>query len=61
MVSSGNRFFGKESNCWLNSHGKFGGATRRRFFFSLSAKNLRGADNCPPAVRGLMWVNVGHP
>ena len=42
------------SNCWLNSYGKFGGATRR-CFFSLSAKNLRGggADNRPPAVRGL--------
>ena len=24
--------FGNLSNCWLNSDGKFGGATRRRFF-----------------------------
>ena len=25
-------FFEDVSNCWLNSYGKFGGATRRRFF-----------------------------
>ena len=29
IVSS---FFRNASNCWLNSYGKFGGATRRRFF-----------------------------
>ena len=28
----GSSFFGNVSNCWLNSYGKFGGATRRRFF-----------------------------
>ena len=28
---SGSSFFGNVSNCWLNSYGKFGGATRRRF------------------------------
>ena len=28
----GSHFFGNMSNCWLNSYGKIGGATRRRFF-----------------------------
>ena len=28
----GSSFFENVSNCWLNSYGKFGGATRRRFF-----------------------------
>ena len=50
-------FFGNVPNCWLNSYDKFGGATRRRF--SLSAKNLRGTDNHPPAVRGLTLAGTG--
>ena len=50
--------FGNVPNCWLNRYGKFGGAMRRRFF-SLSAKNLRGgANNRPPAVRGLTMVSA---
>ena len=28
----GSSFFLSVSNCWLNSYGKFGGATRRRLF-----------------------------
>ena len=28
----GSSFFRNVPNCWLNSYGKFGGATRRRFF-----------------------------
>ena len=28
----GSSFFRNVSNCWLNSYGKFSGATRRRFF-----------------------------
>ena len=40
-------FFGNVSNCWLNSYGKFGGAT----VFSLSAESLRGVDIRPPPGR----------
>ena len=39
-------------NCWLNSYGKFGGAARRRFF--TICEEPEGADNRPPAVRGLI-------
>ena len=53
MVSSSHRFFGNVSNCWLNSYGKFGGATRRRFFAIHEKPEGGGADNRPPAVRGL--------
>ena len=40
--SSGRRFFGNVSNCWLNSYGKFGGA---------SAKNLTGGVEINPPPR----------
>ena len=53
--------FGNVSNCWLNSYGKFGGATRRRFFRYLR-KNLSGeADNRPPAVRGSKPLKISLP
>ena len=44
-------FFRNVSNCWLNSYGKFGGATRRRFFRYLR-KTLGGGgvEINPPAV-----------
>ena len=48
----GSSFLENVSNCWLNSYGKFGGTTRRRFF-SICEKLREGADNRPPAVRGL--------
>ena len=44
-------FFRNVSNCWLNSYGKFGGATRRRFFRYLR-KTLGGGglkSTPPPA------------
>ena len=51
-------FFGNVSNCCLNSYGKFGGATRRRFS-AICEKPEGGADNRPPppAVRGLRQLN----
>ena len=48
-------FFGNVSNCWLNSYGKFGGATRRRFF-AICEKPYGGGVEInppPPPVRGL--------
>ena len=47
----GSYFFGYVSNCWLNSYGKFGGATRRRFFAIGMRKTLRGGgvEINPPA------------
>ena len=47
-MSSGHRFFEDVSNCWLNSYGKFGGATRRRFFAICEKPEGGGADNRPP-------------
>ena len=47
-------FFGNVSNCWLNSYGKFDGAMRRRFF--AICEKPEGADNRPPAVRGLNQI-----
>ena len=41
-------FFGNVSNCWLNSYGKFGGATRRRFFFAICEKLYGGLKSTPP-------------
>ena len=53
LGSSGRRFFRNVSNCWLNSYGKFGGATRRRFF-AICEKPEGGVEiNPPPPVRGL--------
>ena len=50
---SGHRFFRNVSNCWLNSYGKIGGATRRRFF-AICEKPEGGLIFAPPpAVRGL--------
>ena len=52
--SSGHRVFGNVSNCWLNSYGKFGGATRCLFFAIYEKPEVGGADTRPaPAVRGL--------
>ena len=48
----GSSFFGNVSNCCPNSYGKFGGATRRRFF-AICEKPGGGVDIRPPAVRGL--------
>ena len=57
----GSSFFGNVSNCWLNSYGKFGGATRRRFF-AICEKPEEGGGwyPPPPAVRGLNDLSVGH-
>ena len=40
-------FFRNVSNCWLNNYGKFGGATRRRFF-AISEKPQGGLKSTPP-------------
>ena len=54
LGSSGRRFFRNVSNCWLNSYGKFGGATRRRFFAICEKPQGGGGWNQPPPpVRGL--------
>ena len=44
------------SNCWLNSYGKFGGATRRRFF--AICENPEGRITAPSAVRGLRALHT---
>ena len=50
---SGSSFFGNVSNCWLNSNGKFGGVTRRRFP-AICEKPYGWVEiNPPPPVRGL--------
>ena len=43
------------SNCWLNSYGKVGGATRRRFFVICEKKKPEGGggEYPPLAVCGL--------
>ena len=56
----GSSFFGNVSNCWLNSYGKFGGATRRRFF-AICEKLEGGGGRItapPPAVRGLSEMQM---
>ena len=50
-------FFGKVSNCWLNSCGKFCGATRRRFF-AICEKPYGGIEISPPPVRGLRQSRI---
>ena len=54
-MSSGHRFFfGKVSNCWLNSYGKFGGP-----FFAICEKPEGGGGiTAPPAVRGITLVSI---
>ena len=47
LGSSGRRFFRNVSNCWQNSYGKFGGATRRRFF--AICEKPGGVEINPPA------------
>ena len=44
-------FFGNVSNCWLNSYGKFGGATRRRFF-AICEKPYGGLKSTPRRCEG---------
>ena len=54
----GSSFFRNVSNCWLNSYGKFGGATRRRFF-AICEKPERGGGWYPPPPRpcaGYMYI-----
>ena len=65
-------FFRNVSNCWLNSYGKFGGATRRRFFaicekpygglksthINPSTHTLAPAGGGGPPVRGLNMLNI---
>ena len=46
---SGSSFLGNVSNCWLNSYGKFGGATRRRFFAICEKPYGGGVEINPPA------------
>ena len=46
---SGSSFFGNVSNCWLNSYGKFGGATRRRFLAICEKPYGGGVEINPPA------------
>ena len=53
----GSSFFRNVSNCWLNSYGKFGGATRRRFFAICEKPQGGGLKSTPPPpVRGLKSV-----
>ena len=47
-VSGSSFFFINVSNCWLNSYGKFGGATRRPFF-AICEKPYGGVEINPPA------------
>ena len=49
-------FFGNVSNGWLNSYGKFGGATRRRFFANCESEKPEGADNRPPGRAGVKII-----
>ena len=49
----GSSFFGNVSNCLLNSYGKFGDATRRRFFAICEKPYGGGVEINPPPVRGL--------
>ena len=44
-------FFRNVSNCWLNSYGKFGGATRRRFF-AICEKPYGGLKSTPRRCEG---------
>ena len=48
LGSSGDRFFGNVSNCWLNSYGKFGGYG---IFFAICEKP-EGSDNPLPPPPG---------
>ena len=56
---SGSSFFVNLSNCWMNSYGKFGGATRRRFL-AICEKPYGGGGlkSTPPPVRGLTAVDT---
>ena len=62
---SGSSFFGNVSNSWLNSYGKFSGATRRRFF-AICEKPEGAAIRPSPAVRGMKcrhhrrWVRAAQ-
>ena len=61
----GSSFFGNMSNCWLNSYGKFDGATRRRFFAICEKLYGGGVEiNPPPAgardmVDDVIWMGEG--
>ena len=54
----GSSFFGNVSNCWLNSYGKFGGATRRCFFCYLRKTVRGGGEINPPAGARVRDVNL---
>ena len=51
-------FLGNVSNCWLNSYGKFGGATRHRFF--AICEKPEGTDNRPPPPGRARVKSGGH-
>ena len=52
-------FFGNVPNCWLNRYGKFGGATRRRFF-AICEKPEEGPITAPASrARGSFRVIWG--
>ena len=65
-MSSGHRFLWKcvvcvfDGNCWLNSYGKFGGATRRRFFANCE-KPEKEVDIRPPPGRARVNIVVSPP
>ena len=54
------------SNCWLNSYGKFGGATRRRFFAICEKPQGGGLKSNPPAgarvniLDQMPWSSSSH-
>ena len=56
----GSSFFGNVSICWLNSYGKFGGATRRRFFAIWEKPYGGGVEVNPPPVRGLIIKSINN-
>ena len=57
----GSSFFGNVSNCWLNSYGKFGGATRRRFFAICEKPEGGGVDIRPPGRARVKDLEVKCP
>ena len=57
LGSSGRRFFRNVSNCWLNNYGKFGGATRRRFF-AICEKPYGGGGGLKSTLPAGARVNI---
>ena len=53
----GSSFFFNVSNCWLNSYGKFGGASRRRFFAICEKPEGGGVISAPPGRAQVKKIN----